>query len=100
MSNRIVVVTPFYNPGEFLEKCVASLMSQKYDNFKVIFVDDCSTDGSFDKLPKYIITGEDLIISIGLAALIRSSRGKFRKSTVFEGAKLLLMSSVTTIILL
>jgi len=52
MSNRIVVVTPFYNPGEFLEKCVASLMSQKYDNFKVIFVDDCSTDGSFDKLPK------------------------------------------------
>lgn len=52
MSNRIVVVTPFYNPGEFLEKCVSSLMSQKYDNFKVIFVDDCSTDGSFDKLPK------------------------------------------------
>lgn len=52
MNNRIVVVTPFYNPGEFLEKCVASLMSQKYDNFKVIFIDDCSTDGSFDKLPK------------------------------------------------
>lgn len=52
MKNKIVVITPFYNPGEFLETCVASLMSQKYDNFSVIFIDDASTDGSFDKLPK------------------------------------------------
>lgn len=52
MENRLVIITPFYNPGEFLEKCVASLMSQRYDNFKVIFVDDCSTDDSFEKLPK------------------------------------------------
>lgn len=52
MNNRIVVISSFYNPGEFLDNCVSSLMSQKYDNFKVVFVDDCSTDGSFDKLPK------------------------------------------------
>lgn len=52
MKNKIKIITPFYNPGEFLETCVGSLMSQKYDNFQVIFVDDCSTDGSYDKLPK------------------------------------------------
>lgn len=52
MKNRLVVITPFYNPGEFLEQCVATLMSQNYDNFHVIFVDDASTDDSFDKLPK------------------------------------------------
>ena len=51
MKNNIKVITPFYNPGEFLETCVNTLMSQKYENFKVLFVDDCSTDGSFDKLP-------------------------------------------------
>jgi glycosyltransferase involved in cell wall biosynthesis len=51
MKNNIKVITPFYNPGEFLETCVNTLMSQKYDNFKVLFVDDCSTDGSFEKLP-------------------------------------------------
>jgi len=45
------VITPFYNPGEFLEKCVATAMSQKYDNYEVIFIDDMSTDGSYDKLP-------------------------------------------------
>lgn len=52
MKNRLVVITPFYNPGEFLEQCVATLMSQSYDNFHVVFIDDASTDGSFDKLPK------------------------------------------------
>lgn len=52
MKNKIVVITPFYNPGEFLEQCVVTIMSQKYENFHVIFVDDASIDGSFDKLPK------------------------------------------------
>jgi glycosyltransferase involved in cell wall biosynthesis len=52
MSNRIVIITPFYNPGSFLEQCVASLITQKHDNFHIIFVDDASTDGAFDKLPK------------------------------------------------
>jgi glycosyltransferase involved in cell wall biosynthesis len=52
MKNKIKIITPFYNPGEFLEMCISSLMSQRYDDFQVIFVDDCSTDESFDKLPK------------------------------------------------
>lgn len=51
MKNNIKIITPFYNPGEFLETCVNTLVSQKYDNFKILFIDDCSTDGSFDKLP-------------------------------------------------
>lgn len=51
MGNNIKIITPFYNPGDFLDKCVASLISQKYDSFQVIFIDDASTDGSFEKLP-------------------------------------------------
>jgi len=51
VNNRIKIIVPFYNPGEFLEQCVATVMSQKYDNYQVIFIDDCSTDGSYDKLP-------------------------------------------------
>lgn len=49
--NNIKIIIPFYNPGSFLEQCVATAMSQKYENYKVIFVDDMSTDGSYDKLP-------------------------------------------------
>ncbi len=49
--NKISVIVPFYNPGEFLDTCINSIMSQKYENFRVYFIDDCSTDGSYDKLP-------------------------------------------------
>lgn len=50
-KNKIQVVIPFYNPGEFLDMCIGSVTSQKFDNFEMIFIDDCSTDGSFDKIP-------------------------------------------------
>lgn len=51
MNNNIKIITPFYNPGRFIEQCVSSAISQKYDNYKIIFIDDCSTDGAYDKLP-------------------------------------------------
>jgi glycosyltransferase involved in cell wall biosynthesis len=50
-NNKFVIITPFYNPGEFLEKCVSSLVTQRYDNYKIIFIDDMSTDDSWSKLP-------------------------------------------------
>jgi len=50
-QNNFKIITPFYNPGKFLDKCIMSVMTQKYDNYKVIFIDDTSTDGSWEKLP-------------------------------------------------
>ena len=52
MKNKFKIIVPFYNPGEFLEKCISSVITQKYDNYEIIFIDDCSTDDSYDKLPK------------------------------------------------
>jgi glycosyltransferase involved in cell wall biosynthesis len=51
MKNKIVVIIPFYNASSFLERCVNSVITQDYDNFQVIFIDDCSTDNSWDYLP-------------------------------------------------
>lgn len=51
MQQTIKIITPFYNPGDFLDNCVSSIITQKYDNYKVIFTDDCSTDNSWNKLP-------------------------------------------------
>lgn len=50
-NNKFVIITPFYNPGEFLDKCISSLITQKYDNYKMVFIDDMSTDDSWNKLP-------------------------------------------------
>lgn len=49
--NKIKIIIPFYNPGEFLDMCVNSILTQDYDNYEVLFIDDCSTDGSYNKIP-------------------------------------------------
>jgi len=49
--NKIKIVVPFYNPGEFLDMCINSILTQNYENYEVLFIDDCSTDGSYSKIP-------------------------------------------------
>ena len=50
--NNIKIIVPFWNPGKYFDLCINSILTQKYDKFKVIFIDDCSDDGSIDKIPK------------------------------------------------
>lgn len=46
INGKLSVIIPVYNVKEYLEKCVDSILSQNYDLFEVILVDDGSTDGS------------------------------------------------------
>lgn len=43
---KFSIVTPVYNVGKFLTKCIESLMSQTYDDIEIILVDDGSKDDS------------------------------------------------------
>lgn len=49
--NKIKVIIPFYNPGRFIDMCINSVLTQDYENYEVLFIDDCSTDGSYKKIP-------------------------------------------------
>jgi len=51
MDNRIVVLVPFHNAAEFMKECYDSLIGQRYDNYRLHFLDDYSTDGSLDIIP-------------------------------------------------
>ncbi|MFF3332361.1 glycosyltransferase [Streptomyces sp. NPDC002888] len=46
MPVKVSVIVPVYNPGPYIEDCVASLLRQSMpaDAYEVIFVDDGSTD--------------------------------------------------------
>lgn len=43
---KLSIIVPVYNVKAYVAECVQSLLSQDYNNFEVILVDDGSTDGS------------------------------------------------------
>ena len=49
---KISVILPVYNPGDGIEKCLASLRNQTLQEIEFIFVDDCGTDQSMKIVEK------------------------------------------------
>ena len=47
------VLMPVYNSQKFLRRAVDSVLNQSFQDFELIIVDDCSTDGSADILQEY-----------------------------------------------
>lgn len=47
---HVVVLT--YNPGEFIDRCLGSVLATDYPTFAVTVVDNASTDGSVRNLPR------------------------------------------------
>lgn len=54
MNNpEISVVLPVYNGGKFLNEAIESIISQTYDNFEFIIINDGSTDQSLNIINDY-----------------------------------------------
>ena len=48
MNPKISIVTPNFNKGEVVRECISSVHSQSFQNWELHFIDDGSTDGSFE----------------------------------------------------
>ena len=59
----MIIVTTLYNAEDYIERCLASIMSQNYRDFVCYITDDISTDKSVEKV-KSMITGDDRFILI------------------------------------
>ena len=49
MKNHFSIVVPAYNCKLWTEININSIIRQKYDNYQVIYIDDASTDGTYEK---------------------------------------------------
>ena len=44
------IIIPTYNVENFIERCINSIISQTFTNYKIIIIDDCSTDKTQEKI--------------------------------------------------
>lgn len=50
-NSRIKVIIPFHNPGDYFDLCINSVLTQDFEGYDILFIDDASTDGSYSKIP-------------------------------------------------
>ena len=51
---KVSIIVPCFNVAEFIEKTIQSFANQTLNDFEVIFIDDLSTDDSFNVINNYI----------------------------------------------
>lgn len=61
---KVTIIVPVYNVSAYIERCWESLVKQTYKEIEILFVDDCGTDDSVEKLQKLIDTHPDIYCKI------------------------------------
>ena len=50
----VSILVPVYRVENYIERCARSLFEQDYENLEIVFVDDCSPDGSMQVLDRVV----------------------------------------------
>lgn len=53
-DNHFVIIIPSYNNINFYQKNLDSVFIQNYQNYRIIYIDDCSPDNTGTKVQEYI----------------------------------------------
>ena len=85
MNELISIIVPVFNAEKFLKSCFDSIISQDYENWEAILVDDGSTDKSFEICKEYaekdsrffLIHQENKGVSSARNRGIAEAKGKF-----------------------
>ena len=84
MNNLVSIITPSFNSSRFIEECIDSVLSQTYNNWELLIVDDCSSDNSSELVEKYSDKRISLIVlekNVGSSEArniaIRKAKGKY-----------------------
>jgi glycosyltransferase involved in cell wall biosynthesis len=65
MSSPLVsIVTPVYNGDKYIVECIDSVLSQTYQNWEYIVVDNCSTDRTSEIVEQYALQDKRIKLSV------------------------------------
>jgi glycosyltransferase involved in cell wall biosynthesis len=53
MNKKLLVIVPFHNVEQYLDKCIKSILHQTYKNIELVLVDDYSIDNSYQIAKSY-----------------------------------------------
>lgn len=82
MTHCVTVITPLYNCDYFLDKTIQSVISQTYQHWEMIIVDDCSQDDSLLIAHRYARKDE----RIRVIQLEENSGAAVARNTAIEAA--------------
>ena len=51
---KVSIIIPVYNVAPYIERCLQSVVSQTYQNFECLLIDDCGTDDSMSIIEQFI----------------------------------------------
>ena len=54
MNEMVSVIMPVYNTEKYVEEAICSVLSQSYQDWELLVVDDCSTDSSVSIIKRYM----------------------------------------------
>jgi len=83
MSCLVSIITPSYNSEKFIAKTIESVMTQTYENWEMIIVDDCSQDNSNEIIENYMQQDK----RIKLIKLDKNSGPAIARNTAIKQAK-------------
>ena len=49
----VTIIMPSYNTGQYIKEAIESVLSQTYNDWELIIVDDCSTDDTEEIVKQY-----------------------------------------------
>lgn len=53
-KHQFVIIIPAYNAKSFYKKNLLSVIEQNYKHYRIVYIDDCSTDSNADAVAKFI----------------------------------------------
>lgn len=77
MKNKFKIIIPSYNNEDWVEYNIASILNQNYSNYEVLYINDKSTDNTFNKV-------KDIVNELDNWTIINNKENKGAQYNYFE----------------